>query len=60
MINLVPQWVRKRFCFPCQVRTRMLKTALAESREALELRQRAQLSLKEYVDERPFAQRAHN
>lgn len=54
-MRLVPYWVRKVFCFPCQVRTSTLVAALAESRNALETRRAAARSLKEYVDERSFA-----
>ena len=59
-MTIVPRWFRKAFCFPCQVRTHRLKTALADSRSALEKRQLATRSLKEYVDERSAFQQAHN
>lgn len=59
-MNLVPHWVRKAFCFPCQVRTRRLVTALVESRKALEVKRAAAQSLKEYVDERSFARRTYD
>ena len=52
-------WVRKVFCFPCQVRTRKLVEALAESREALATRREAVMNLKGYVDEQQL-QRANN
>lgn len=60
-MRIVPHWVWKAFCFPCQVRTRALVSALSDSRDALETRRAAARSLKEYVDERAFAsQRALN
>ncbi len=58
-MKLVPHWVRSAFCFPCQVRTRNLVTALAESREALEVRREATRSLKGYIDA-PDLHRANN
>ena len=60
MRRLVPNWLQKAFCFPCQVRTSALVDALAESRDALATRRAAALSLKEYVDERSFVHSAHN
>lgn len=52
-------WVRRVFCFPCQVRTSQLVAVLAESREALATRREAAMNLKGYVDEQQL-QRANN
>lgn len=59
-MKLVSRWVRKVFCFPCQVRTRKLIVALTESLDALEIRRAATRSLKEYVDEKSLARRTYD